>query len=220
MNSTLKQQTPIFKATYYINDLLITSIFFGPKGWDKEPLTKALNCSDLPAKMFAQGDWKMSITAGFDGQPIGYVSSNQYMSFYNQAKEQIALLRTQDLPAGHMSFINVIDWAITEGKKQYDLLIESGLTDDEIVHSCGLCVLTDFEGHGIASELYKRRVDLLKNQGKKAIIVETTNIKSFRALAKDPRYRIIAQYNYQTPPAEKPIIPLDDNYTVWCGLLN
>lgn len=189
--------------------------FWEEKGWGREPLSKTLNCTEFCSTFFPQADHKLCLTAYHNATPVGYVATNLYGEFYRNVQHSIQNHEQNGVTENIKRFLNVISWAIKEGEKRFDSLIEQyGWEEDIIVHSCGLMVIDDYANKGIGSELYKRRSDLLKLKGKKALILETTNKFSANAIKKDARFVVVASRHYTEFG-----IGLDDHYTVWCGIL-
>jgi len=189
--------------------------FWDEKGWGREPLSKTLNCTEFGATFFPAADHNLCLTAYHDTTPVGYVATNLYSVFYRNVQHSIQQHKQDGVPENIAKFINVISWAVKEGENKYYSLIEQyGWEEDLISHSCGLMVIDDYANKGIGSELYRRRSEMLKSKGKKALILETTNKFSANAIKKDSRFVIVASKNYKEFG-----IDLDDCYTVWCGIL-
>jgi hypothetical protein len=188
--------------------------FFNEKGWGREPFTHTLQIPGEVFGVFPPPDPSKCITA-FDkksNNPIGYVATNQWNIFTKQILENIETMKKKYTDGNVLKFLNVLEIAI---KKELELLPkkfqELNITDDLVLHSCGLMVLDAYGGKGIATHLYKEREEIVK--GYKAIVVETTNIASAK-VAKANGFELVHSIDYKSCD-----IPLDDMYSIWVKIL-
>lgn len=181
--------------------------FYGPDGWDKEPITSALGVDGQTiGQIFPHAKEDLCITGHIAGKPVGHCNANEWSDFLDQLPRNLHVLKDV-AHDGSQKFIKLLRAVCAEefvGLRPH--LLALGLTMNVIAHRCGL--MTMLSGQGIATKLVVESDILLKEKGFKAVVVKTTFIGSRRVFEKNG-YIVYKAFDLKDFG-----IDLEDQYTI------
>lgn len=186
--------------------------FFSDQGWGAEPITKKQG--DVLGKLFPSQEDELCVTA-FKGQtPIGHCKANNWLKFSHEININVNVLLNTNTDPDTNTFLTLVRSVIDF--QFYALrvfLYGAGFRWNTIAHNCGLMVVSTHGNLGIATRLVAESDKLLASKGYKAVVVETTNIKSKKAFLKNG---YVEYKEYYLPEYG---IDIDDNYSILYKIL-
>lgn len=181
--------------------------FYGPDGWEKEPITSTLGVDGQTiGQIFPHADEGLCVTGHVDDKPVGHCNANEWSHFLDQLPINLYKLKNLE-QEGPQKFFKLLSTVCAEewvGLRPH--LLALGLSMKDIAHRCGL--MTILPGQGIATKLVIESDILLKEKGFKAVVVKTTHAGSRRVFEKNG-YSAFKAFNLKDFG-----IDLDDQYTI------
>lgn len=188
--------------------------FFGPLGWEREPMTNVLGVpGEIIGGTFPEKNPAMSLFAQMaDGSLIGERNFNTWDTFLCELPRNLGKI-AGSTHEGTRTFHRLLSkvW-------EMELEFQGSLSNQvggmgKIAHGCGVMVLKPYEGAGVAKALTEAGLALLRKKGFKAVVFETTNPRS-AALAKGAGAVFKGSIGYRAFG-----IPLDGEYSIWVLML-
>jgi GNAT superfamily N-acetyltransferase len=191
--------------------------FMSAEGWGSELLLQALDIpiEIFPADLFLPPVKELSIVACRNGIHIGFRHCNWMKDHLVKTPKNLIAALEKIEHENTKKYLNALLIAARAETELIRFLETEHILLHEIVHNCGLLVLKPYQNKGVGVTLQKESINMLKAQGIKAIVSETTHYKSAHVMKKCGFIKY-AEFSYK----DFDISGFDDSLTVWYLVIN